>query len=204
MSGEGDDGQLFSSHLEKEEENRNLIRHLKQVLCALLQRNYVSSVLDHIQSCVRAAAQFDSRCVASVAEELQAAAQSLSALFSLVQVPSLPPPDPQMTEAQALALQTTLPLLRAAAPAFQPLASVLHSTLLQPFFFPAAFTQAIALAFTQGDLLGSEMLAQRLRKLRDERSVDLLFALSLAALRMNAPDAAEALREVTPPITAHA
>lgn len=196
--------------MEKEDENRNLIRHLKQVLCALLQRDYVSSVLSHIQSCVRAAPRYDDRCLASVAEELQAAALSLSALFSLVQVSAPVSPDLQMTEPQARALQAALPLLRDAAPAFQPLASALHSTLLQPFFFPARFTQAVAPAFTQGDLLSSEMLGQRLRQLRqphqprqpgDDNTVDLLFALSLAALRVNTPEAVDALREV-PTVTA--
>ena len=199
--------------MEKEDENRNLIRHLKQVLCALLQRDYVSSVLSHIQSCVRAAPRYDDRCLASVAEELQAAALSLSALFSLVQVRTPTTLDPQMTEPQARSLQAALPLLRAAAPAFQPLASALHSTLLQPFFFPAHFTQAVTPAFTQGDLLSSEMLGQRLRQLRqprqprqpsDDNSVDLLFALSLAALRVNTPEAVDALREVPTAAASHA
>lgn len=196
--------------MEKEDENRNLIRHLKQVLCALLQRDYVSSVLNHIQSCVRAAPRYDDRCLASVAEELQAAALSLSALFSLVQVRTPTTLYPQMTEPQARALQAALPLLRAAAPAFQPLASALHSTLLQPFFFPAHFTQAVTPAFTQGDLLSSEMLGQRLRQLRqprqpgDANSVDLLFALSLAALRVNTPEAVDALREVPTAAASHA
>lgn len=196
--------------MEKEDENRNLIRHLKQVLCALLQRDYVSSVLNHIQSCVRAAPRYDDRCLASVAEELQAAALSLSALFSLVQVRTPTTLYPQMTEPQARALQAALPLLRAAAPAFQPLASALHSTLLQPFFFPAHFTQAVTPAFTQGDLLSSEMLGQRLRQLRqprqpgDANSVDLLFALSLVALRVNTPEAVDALREVPTAAASHA
>lgn len=196
--------------MEKEDENRNLIRHLKQVLCALLQRDYVSSILSHIQSCVRAAPRYDDRCLASVAEELQAAALSLSALFSLVQVRTPTTLYPQMTEPQARALQAALPLLRAAAPAFQPLASALHSTLLQPFFFPAHFTQAVTPAFTQGDLLSSEMLGQRLRQLRqprqpgDANSVDLLFALSLAALRVNTPEAVDALREVPTAAASHA
>lgn len=159
----------FRATWEEEDDNRNLIRHLKQVLCALLQRDYVSSVLNHIQSCVRAAPRYDDRCLASVAEELQAAALSLSALFSLVQVRTPTTLYPQMTEPQARALQAALPLLRAAAPAFQPLASALHSTLLQPFFFPAHFTQAVTPAFTQGDLLSSEMLGQRLRQLRQLR-----------------------------------
>ena len=115
-----------------------------------------------------------------------------------------------MTEPQARALQAALPLLRAAAPAFQPLASALHSTLLQPFFFPAHFTQAVTPAFTQGDLLSSEMLGQRLRQLRqprqpgDANSVDLLFALSLAALRVNTPEAVDALREVPTAAASHA
>lgn len=196
--------------MEKEDENRNLIRHLKQVLCALLQRDYVSSILSHIQSCVRAAPRYDDRCLASVAEELQAAALSLSALFSLVQVRTPTTLYPQMTEPQARALQAALPLLRAAAPAFQPLASALHSTLLQPFFFPAHFTQAVTPAFTQGDLLSSEMLGQRLRQLRqprqpgDANSVDLLFALSLVALRVNTPEAVDALREVPTAAASHA
>ena len=189
--------------MEKEDENRNLIRHLKQVLCALLQRDYVSSVLNHIQSCVRAAPRYDDRCLASVAEELQAAALSLSALFSLVQVRTPTTLYPQMTEPQARALQAALPLLRAAAPAFQPLA----------FFFPAHFTQAVTPAFTQGDLLSSEMLGQRLRQLRqprqprqpgDANSVDLLFALSLVALRVNTPEAVDALREVPTAAASHA
>ena len=196
--------------MEKEDENRNLIRHLKQVLCALLQRDYVSSILSHIQSCVRAAPRYDDRCLASVAEELQAAALSLSALFSLVQVRTPTTLYPQMTEPQARALQAALPLLRAAAPAFQPLASALHSTLLQPFFFPAHFTQAVTPAFTQGDLLSSEMLGQRLRQLRqprqpgDANSVDLLFALSLVALSVNTPEAVDALREVPTAAASHA
>lgn len=196
--------------MEEEDDNRNLIRHLKQVLCALLQRDYVSSVLNHIQSCVRAAPRYDDRCLASVAEELQAAALSLSALFSLVQVRTPTTLYPQMTEPQARALQAALPLLRAAAPAFQPLASALHSTLLQPFFFPAHFTQAVTPAFTQGDLLSSEMLGQRLRQLRqprqpgDANSVDLLFALSLVALRVNTPEAVDALREVPTAAASHA
>lgn len=196
--------------MEEEDDNRNLIRHLKQVLCALLQRDYVSSILSHIQSCVRAAPRYDDRCLASVAEELQAAALSLSALFSLVQVRTPTTLYPQMTEPQARALQAALPLLRAAAPAFQPLASALHSTLLQPFFFPAHFTQAVTPAFTQGDLLSSEMLGQRLRQLRqprqpgDANSVDLLFALSLVALRVNTPEAVDALREVPTAAASHA
>ena len=148
-----------------------------------------------------------------MAEELQAAALSLSALFSLVQVRTPTTLYPQMTEPQARALQAALPLLRAAAPAFQPLASALHSTLLQPFFFPAHFTQAVTPAFTQGDLLSSEMLGQRLHQLRqprqprqpgDANSVDLLFALSLAALRVNTPEAVDALREVPTAAASHA
>lgn len=196
--------------MEEEDDNRNLIRHLKQVLCALLQRDYVSSVLNHIQSCVRAAPRYDDRCLASVAEELQAAALSLSALFSLVQVRTPATLYPQMTEPQARALQAALPLLRAAAPSFQPLASALHSTLLRPFFFPAHFTQAVTPAFTQGDLLSSEMLGQRLRQLRqprqpgDANSVDLLFVLSLVALRVNTPEAVDALREVPTATASHA
>lgn len=203
MSGESDHAQLFSSHLEREEENRNLIRHLKQVLCALLQKDYVLSILKYIQSCIRKASHYDSRYLPSVVEELQAAALSLSSLFSLVQVGSPTTSHAQMTQSQAQVLQATLSLVRDAAPAFQPLASVMHSTLLQPFFFPANFTQAISPAFTQGELLSSELLAQHLRQLRDARSADLLFALSLAALRMNAPEAADALRAVTAPARPH-
>ena len=85
-----------------------MFRHLKATLCTLLQRDYIPSVLSHIELCVQASKQHNSPsllCVQAskqhnspsllcVVDELQAAARSLFTLFSLVQVRALPRPDP--------------------------------------------------------------------------------------------------------------
>ena len=71
-----------------------MFRHLKATLCTLLQRDYVPSVLSHIELYVQASKQHSSPSLLCVVDELQAAARSLFTLFSLVQVRALPRPDP--------------------------------------------------------------------------------------------------------------
>lgn len=71
-----------------------MFRHLKDTLCTLLQRDYIPSVLSHIELCVQASKQHNSPSLLCVVDELQAAARSLFTLFSLVQVRALPRPDP--------------------------------------------------------------------------------------------------------------
>lgn len=71
-----------------------MFRHLKATLCTLLQRDYIPSVLSHIELCVQASKQYNSPSLLCVVDELQAAARSLFTLFSLVQVRALPRPDP--------------------------------------------------------------------------------------------------------------
>ena len=71
-----------------------MFRHLKATLCTLLQRDYIPSVLSHIELFVQASKQHNSPSLLCVVDELQAAARSLFTLFSLVQVRALPRPDP--------------------------------------------------------------------------------------------------------------
>ena len=71
-----------------------MFRHQKATLCTLLQRDYIPSVLSHIELCVQASKQHNSPSLLCVVDELQAAARSLFTLFSLVQVRALPRPDP--------------------------------------------------------------------------------------------------------------
>lgn len=70
-----------------------MFRHLKTTLCTILQRDYVPSVLSHIERCVQASKQHGNPSLLCVVDELQVAARSLFTLFSLVQVRALPRPD---------------------------------------------------------------------------------------------------------------